>query len=102
MSLLVTDHERAALADAIHRKVNSSVIAATIPFSAGHAERAAAAVVAERWTPPVTQNDVAVAAQVLRMSMVFGALRVPEGKRESVSEELVRLALRGAGVQVHG
>lgn len=91
--------ERKALADAIHRKVNSSVISATIPFSAGHAERAAAAVVSLDWAPPPTENDVEAAAQVLRMSAAFGALHVPEDKRVPISEELVRLALRGAGVR---
>ena|ERR1700743_902178 len=94
--------ERKALAEAIHRKVNSSVISATIPFSAGHAERTAAAVVGEGWVPPVTQDDVDVAARVLRMSKAFGLLPIPADRRDACSVELVRLALRGAGVQVHG
>lgn len=44
--------ERVRLAKAIHKRVNSSRIAATVPYSVGDAERAAAAVVLEGWTPP--------------------------------------------------
>lgn len=44
--------ERDRLARAIHRRVNSSRIGATVPYSVGDAERAAAAVVLEGWTPP--------------------------------------------------
>lgn len=44
--------ERTALARAIHKRVNSSRIGATVPYSVGDAERAAAAVIMEGWTPP--------------------------------------------------
>lgn len=44
--------ERDRLARAIHKRVNSSRIGATVPYSVGDAERAAAAVVLEGWTPP--------------------------------------------------
>lgn len=44
--------ERAALARAIHKRVNSSRIGATVPYSVGDAERAAAAAIMEGWTPP--------------------------------------------------
>lgn len=44
--------ERDRLARAIHKRVNSSRIGATVPYGAGDAERAAVAVVLEGWTPP--------------------------------------------------
>ena len=44
--------ERAKLARAIHKRVNSCTIHRTIPYSVGDAERAVAAVISEGWTPP--------------------------------------------------
>jgi hypothetical protein len=44
--------ERAKLALAIHKRVNSSSIARTVPYLVGDAERAVTAVIAEGWTPP--------------------------------------------------
>lgn len=44
--------ERDRLAREIHKRVNSSRIGATVPYTVGDAERAAAAVVLEGWTPP--------------------------------------------------
>ena len=44
--------ERAQLALAIHKRVNSSSIARTVPYLLGDAERAVTAVIAEGWTPP--------------------------------------------------
>lgn len=46
------ERERDRLARAIHRRVNSSRIGATVPYLVGDAERAAAAVITEGWTPP--------------------------------------------------
>lgn len=43
--------EREALARAIHHKVNSSRIGATVPYSVGDAERAVAAVIEAGWIP---------------------------------------------------
>jgi hypothetical protein len=43
--------EREGLARAIHRKVNSSRIGATVPYSVGDAERAVAAVIEAGWVP---------------------------------------------------
>jgi hypothetical protein len=42
--------ERAKLAQAIHKRVQSSSIARTVPFSVGDADRAVTAVIAEGWT----------------------------------------------------
>lgn len=44
--------ERARLAAAIHKTVQSSSITRTVPFSVGDADRAVTAVIAEGWTPP--------------------------------------------------
>lgn len=44
--------ERAKLATAIHKRVNLSSIARTVPYLVGDADRAVTAVVAEGWTPP--------------------------------------------------
>lgn len=44
--------ERAKLAVAIHKRVNSSRIAGSVPFLVGDADRAVTAVIAEGWTPP--------------------------------------------------
>lgn len=44
--------ERAKLAEAIHKRVQSSSIARTVPFMVGDADRAVTAVIAEGWTPP--------------------------------------------------
>lgn len=49
--------ERERLAQAIHRAVNSSRISASVPFIVGDAERAAAAVVSQGWTPPEGYGD---------------------------------------------
>jgi hypothetical protein len=44
--------ERTKLATAIHKRVNSSSIARTVPYLVGDADRAVTAVIAEGWTPP--------------------------------------------------
>lgn len=44
--------ERKQLALAIHKRVNSSSIARTVPYLLGDADRAVTAVIAEGWTPP--------------------------------------------------
>lgn len=44
--------ERAKLAVAIHKRVNSSRQGGTVPFLVGDADRAVTAVIAEGWTPP--------------------------------------------------
>jgi hypothetical protein len=44
--------ERAKLAQAIHKRVNSSRISATVPYLVGDAERAVVAVIVEGWEPP--------------------------------------------------
>lgn len=49
--------ERSKLADKIHRVVNSSRIAGTVPFLVGDADRAVTAVIAEGWTPPEGYAD---------------------------------------------
>lgn len=51
------ERERARLAKAIHHKVNSSRIGATVPYTVGDADRAAAAAVMEGWTPPPGYTD---------------------------------------------
>ncbi len=49
--------ERARLTQAIHKRVNSSSIARTVPYLVGDAERAVTAVIAEGWTPPAGYAD---------------------------------------------
>ena len=49
--------EREKLALAIHKTVNSSRIAGTIPFLVGDAHRAVMAVIAEGWQPPIGYAD---------------------------------------------
>jgi hypothetical protein len=44
--------ERAKLAQAIHKRVNSSSTYRSAPYLVGDAERAVTAVIAEGWTPP--------------------------------------------------
>ncbi len=51
------ERERERLAEAIHKRVQSSVTRRTVPFLVGDAERAVSAVLAEGWTPPPGYGD---------------------------------------------
>ncbi len=51
------EQERERLAEAIHKKVNSSVQRRTVPFLVGDAERAVSAVIEQGWTPPFEAAD---------------------------------------------
>lgn len=71
--------ERTTLARAIHKRVNSSRIGATVPYSVGDAERAAAAVIMEGWTPPIPalMTHWAAEANGVRVECLLAAGVVP-------------------------
>lgn len=83
--------ERAELAAAIHKKVNSSSISRSVPYLLGDADRAVTAVVEAGWRPPVTAEE---------FDKATGRIQLRYGVDEIVAEAIVKTALRGVGVQI--
>lgn len=95
--------EREALAELIHRKVNSSSIARTVPYLLGDAERAVTAVIEAGWRPPLSREELLGALQELSMDRAFAVGRsfgVPEDAYRHHLRSCVEAVLKGAGIQI--
>lgn len=95
--------ERAALAELIHKKVNSSAISRSVPYLLGDADRAVTAVVEAGWRPPLNHEELLGAQQRLSTNLAFTAglaFGVPEDARIDHLRACVEAVLKGAGVQI--
>lgn len=83
--------ERAELAAAIHKKVNSSSISRSVPYLLGDADRAVTAVVEAGWRPPVTAEEFGRAVE---------HMSVWSGLSKGVAQTFVEVVLESAGMQI--